>query len=178
MGALSSATGAAIHHNSTAAANSQPPPPHPSKPGTSPGFLHRQFLGVGKKLPLLMRSWLFFSRPFNENFKFLKNCPYHFYKIRHSHSTHKGAPVCAITSKSYDWDLRKISKISIKMAKKQPFWTFLIFSKTLYDLNELLWSLPTPYKGLICAISSKSYDWDSNESEGKILIRFLRLICL
>ena len=32
----------------------------------------------------------FFSRPFNENSKFLENCPYDFYEILHSHSTPKG----------------------------------------------------------------------------------------
>ena len=55
------------------------------------------------------------------------------------------------------------------MAKKQPinYAFFSIFSKTIYDLNELLWSHSTPYKGLIFAISSESYDWDSSESEGK-----------
>ena len=43
----------------------------------------------------------FFSRPFHENFKFLKNCPYDFHEILHSHSTPKGAPACAKASKSY-----------------------------------------------------------------------------
>ena len=62
---------------------------------------------------------VFFSRPFNENFKFLKNCPYDLHKILHSHSTPEGAPACARTSKSYDWDVRNIAKISLKMAKKQ-----------------------------------------------------------
>ena len=46
------------------------------------------FLGVGKNVRLLMQSCcffcFFFSRPFNENFKFLKNCPYDFYEILHS----------------------------------------------------------------------------------------------
>ena len=43
------------------------------------------------------------SRPFNEIFKFLENCPYDFHWILHSHSTPKGAHVCAIASKWYDW---------------------------------------------------------------------------
>ena len=45
----------------------------------------------------------FFSRPFHENFKILKNCPYDFHEILHRHSTPKGAPACAKASKSYGW---------------------------------------------------------------------------
>ena len=73
----------------------------------------------------------FFSRPFHENFKFLKNCPYDFHEILHSHSTPKGAPACAKASKSYGWDVRNIAKISPKMAKKQPFFDFFRFSRKL-----------------------------------------------
>ena len=73
----------------------------------------------------------FFSRPFHENFKFLKNCPYDFHEILHSHSTPKGAPACAKASKSYGWDVRNIAKISPKMAKKQPFFDFFRFSQKL-----------------------------------------------
>ena len=75
--------------------------------------------------------FFFFSRPFHENFKFLKNCPYDFHEILHSHSTPKGAPACAKASKSYDWDVRNIAKISPKMAKKQPFFDFFRFSQKL-----------------------------------------------
>ena len=90
------------------------------------------FLGVGKNFRLLMQSCcFFFSRPFHENFKFLKNCPYDFYEILHSHSTPKGAPACAKASKLYDWDVRNIAKISPKMAKKQPFLDFFRFSQKL-----------------------------------------------
>ena len=74
---------------------------------------------------------VFFSRPFHENFKFLKNCPYDFHEILHSHSTPKGAPACAKASKSYGWDVRNIAKISPKMAKKQPFFDFFRFSQKL-----------------------------------------------
>ena len=35
----------------------------------------------------------------------------------------------------------------------------------------------TPYKGFICAISSKSYDSDSSESKEKVLIRLLYRTC-
>ena len=125
------------------------------------------FLRVGKNFRLLMQSWRFFSRPYNENVKFLKNCSYDFYKIWHSHSTPKSAPVCTMASKSYGWDVRNIAKINTKMSKKPPILNFFRFSQTLYDLKELLWSLSTWYKGLICAISSKSYDCDSSKSKRK-----------
>ena len=101
-------------------------------------YCHRHwiflFLGVGKNFRLLMQSccfFLFFSRPFHENFKFLKNCPYDFHEILHSHSTPKGAPACAKASKSYGLDVRNIAKISPKMAKKQPFFDFFRFSQKL-----------------------------------------------
>ena len=85
------------------------------------------FLGVGKKFRLLMQSCcFFFSRPFHENFEFLKNCPYD--QKRH---TPKGAPACAMASKSYDWVVRNIAKISPKMAEKQPFFDFFRFSQKL-----------------------------------------------
>ena len=84
-----------------------------------------------------MRLW-FFSRPFHENFKFLKNCPYDIHEILHSHSTHKGAPACAKASKWYGWDLRNIAKISTKMAKKQPFFDFFFdfLTNCSNDSNE------------------------------------------
>ena len=80
---------------------------------------------------MLFFSCFFFSRHFHENFKFLKNCAYDFHEILHSHSTPKGAPACAKTSKSYGWDVRNIAKISPKMAKKQPFFDFFRFSQKL-----------------------------------------------
>ena len=90
------------------------------------------FLEVAKNFRLLMQSCcFFFSRPFHENFKFLKNCPYDFHEILHSHSTPKGAPACAKASKSYGWDVRNIAKISPKMAKKQTFFDFFRFSQKL-----------------------------------------------
>ena len=74
---------------------------------------------------LLMQSCcFFFSRPFHENFKFLKNCPYDSHEILHSHSTPKGAAACAKASKSYGWDVRNIAKISPKMAKKTVIFRF------------------------------------------------------
>ena len=89
------------------------------------------FLGVGKKFRLLMQSCFFFSRPFHENFKFLKNCPYDFHEILHSHFTPKGAPACAKASKSYGWNVRNIAKISPKMAKISPKTTLFPFSQKL-----------------------------------------------
>ena len=78
----------------------------------------------------------FFSRPFHENFKFLKNCPYDFHEILHSHSTPQGAPACAKASNSYGWDVKNLAKISPKMAKKLPFFdVFSIFSKTVHSIR-------------------------------------------
>ena len=78
----------------------------------------------------------FFSRPFHENFKFLKNCPYDFHEILHSHSTPKRAPACAKASKSYGWDVRNIAKISPKMSKKNShFSIFSIFSQTVHTIR-------------------------------------------
>ena len=78
----------------------------------------------------------FFSRPFHENFKFLKNCLYDFHEIVHSHSTPKGAPACAKASKSYDWNVRNIAKINPKMAKISPKTAFFRFSQKLSIRRE------------------------------------------
>ena len=100
----------------------------------------KEFLGVGKKFRLLMQSCcffcFFFSRPFHENFKFLKNCPYDFHEILHSHSTPKGAPACEKASKSNGWDVRNIAKISPKKVKKHSFFDFFyIFSKSVHTIR-------------------------------------------
>ena len=50
-----------------------------------------------------------------------------FHKIFNSHS--KGAPACAEESKSYDWDVRNVAKISPKMDKKSFFDLFLFSQK-------------------------------------------------
>ena len=60
-----------------------------------------------------------------------------------------------------------MAKVSPKIAKQRPFLDFFRVYQYSYDSKELLWSLSTPYKCLTCAISSKSYDWDSSESERK-----------
>ena len=98
-----------------------------------------------------------FSRPFHENFKFLKNCSYDFNEFLHSHSTPKGAPACAKASKSYGWDVRNIAKVCPKMAKKQKFLDFLnILKNCLYDSGEIFYSHSTPYYGPLCAIYDKN----------------------
>ena len=96
----------------------------------TPGFSQRGRL-LGAVAQWQLRLCFFFSRPFHENFKFLKNCPYDFHEILHSHSTPKGAPACAKASKSYGLDVRNIAKISPKVAKKQPFFDFFRFSQKL-----------------------------------------------
>ena len=104
----------------------------------------------------------FFFRPFHENFKFLKNdFPYDFHEILHSHSTTKGAPACAKTSKSYGWDVRNIAKISAKMAKKQPFLDFFPFSQKLsirFERN-FLQSFYIIIESYMCNFIN-SYGWD------------------
>ena len=97
---------------------------HPDQPAETQGpqtqvsvSLTPFFFRSRKKISTTYAIVLFFSRPFHENFKFLKNCPYDFHEILHSHSTPKGAPACAKASKSYGWDVRNI-------AKKQPFFDF------------------------------------------------------
>ena len=63
-----------------------------------------------------------------------------------SHSTPKGAPACTKASKSYDWNVRNIAKISPKMAQISPkiakispktaiFRHFSIFSKTVHTIQ-------------------------------------------
>ena len=82
----------------------------------------------------------FFSQPFDQNFKFLKNCPYDFQKILHSHSTPKGAPMCAMASKTYGLDVRNSLNWPKNDQKSAIFGLFAIFSKPPYDSNEILYS--------------------------------------
>ena len=106
-----------------------------------------------------MQSCRFFLPTFHENFKFLKNCPYDFHKIFHSHSTPKRALACAKASKSYDWNVRNIAK---KWPKNGHFSIYFFrFSQKLYIRFERnFYSPSTLYYGLLCAISSNSYGWD------------------
>ena len=113
-------------------------------------YLRSSFLGVGKIFDYLCNR-TFFCRPVNENFEFLKNCLYDFCKILHSHSTIKGGHACAMASKSYDWNVRKIAKISPKIAQKQPFFDFFDFLKNCpYDSNEILQSFYTIVGSYVC----------------------------
>ena len=129
-------------------------------------FAKKSFFRSRKKFsttyPIVSFFLFFFSRPFHENFKFLKNCSYDFYKILHCHSTPKGAPACSKASKSYDWNVRNIAKINPKMAKKQSFLIFFLdFLKHCpNDSNDIFFSHSTPYYGPLCAISLNSYGWD------------------
>ena len=124
------------------------------------------FFRSRKKFSTTYAIVFFLSRPFRENFKFLKNCPYDFHEILHSHSTPKAAPACAKASKSYGWDVRNIAKISPKMAKKQPFFDFFRFSQKLsIRFERNFYSYSTPYKSPICAMASKSYGWDVRNSQ-------------
>ena len=83
-------------------------------------------------LRLLMQSCCFFSPDFFMKISnFSKTVHTIFHEILHSHFTPKGAPACAKASKSYDWNVRNIVKISPKMAKKQPFFDFFRFSQKL-----------------------------------------------
>ena len=76
--------------------------------------------------------------------------------------------MCAMASKSCDWDVRNVSKISPKMAEKQSFSTFFDFLKYCpYDSNEIFYSHSTSYLGPLCVLSSNSYGWESSESQGK-----------
>ena len=98
------------------------------------------FLGVGKNAIVSFFSPDLFMK--NSNFSktvrtiFIKFC---------SHSTPKGAPACSKASKSYDWNVRNIAKISLKMAKISPktaiFQLFFDFCKNCqYDSNENFFS--------------------------------------
>ena len=82
------------------------------------------------------RFFVFFYRPFHDIFKFLKNCPYDFHELLHSHSTPIGVPVCEKASKLYVWDVRNIAKIGPKMTQKTAiFRLFSIFSKTVHTIR-------------------------------------------
>ena len=98
----------------------------------------------------------FFSHSFMKISNFPKNGPYFFPKLLHSHSTPKDAPACANAIKSYGWDVRNIAKINPKMAKNSHFSPSLIFVKTVHTIRTKF-----------STDSSKSFDWDSSESEGK-----------
>ena len=99
------------------------------------------FFGVGKKFRLLMQSCCFFCF-FSPDLcmkisNFSKTVHTIFIKFC-SHSTPKGAPACAKASKSYDWNVRNISKISPKMVKFRPktaIFRLSILSKTVHTIR-------------------------------------------
>ena len=67
-----------------------------------------------------------------------------------SHSTTISASAFAKASISFDWDVRNISKISPKMAKKQPYFDiFDFFEYCSYDSNLLFYSHSTPYYSIV-----------------------------
>ena len=106
-------------------------------------------------------GFVFFSTDlFNQNFKFLKNCPYDFHEILHSHSTPKGAPACAKASKSYCWDVRNIAKCSPKMTKKVIFRLFSIFSKTVQTIRTKF-STVIPHHNRVLYVQ-----WHQNSTAG------------
>ena len=118
------------------------------------------FLGVGENFRRLIQS-CFFSPDLFMKLSNSSKTSHDFHKILHSHSTPKGAPACSKASKSYDWNVGNIVKISPKMAKKVIFHFFFDFLKNCpYDSNEIFYSLSTPYYGPLCAISINSHGWD------------------
>ena len=72
----------------------------------------------------------------------------------------KGAPVCVMASRSYDWDLRNISKTTPKMVKKAILDFFRYSQKLSILLEKIFYSHSTPYWSPMCAMASKSYGWD------------------
>ena len=85
---------------------------------------------------IVLFFFVFFSPDLFMKISNFSNCSFDFHEILHSHSTPKGAPVCAKASNSYGWDVRNIAKINPKMAKKQPFFDFFsIFSKTVHAIR-------------------------------------------
>ena len=101
----------------------------------------------------------FFSRPFHENFEFLKNCLYDFHKILHSHSAPKGASAFSKALKSYDWNARNIAK---KWPKSSHFSTFFpIFSKTVHTIRTKFSRVILHHVRVLCATASISYDWNA-----------------
>ena len=71
--------------------------------------------------------------------------------------------MCAVTSKSYGWDLRKNAESSSKNTKKN--WTFYISSKTVQAIETTFYSHSTSYYGTVCAIRSKPYGWDLRKKD-------------
>ena len=88
----------------------------------------------------------FFSRPFNETFKFLKNRPYDFHKfcivILHP-KVHP--PASAMASKLYNWVVGNSPNLPENDQKTATFQPFHFSENSSYDSNEISYSHSTPY---------------------------------
>ena len=126
--------------------------------------MNLRFLGVRKIFRLLMQSCrsLFFSPDLSmKTSNFSKTVHSIFINFAQSFYTQR-APACSKASKSYDWNVWNIDKLSPKTAKKQLFFDFFFnFRKNCpYDTNEIFYSSFTQYYGPLRVISSKSYCWN------------------
>ena len=101
------------------------------------------------------------KQSFFDFFDFRKNCQYNSNEFLYSASTLYYGPLCSMSLNSYGWDVRNITKINPKMAKKQSFVDFFDFRKNCpYNSNEFLYSASTLYYGPLCSMSLNSYGWD------------------
>ena len=124
------------------------------------------FLGVGKKFGYLCNH-CFFSRPFNENFKFLKNRPNDFHKlcivILHP-KVHP--PASAMASKSYNCDVGNSPNLTENDQKTTTFQPFHFPENSSYDSNEISYSFLHHIRFLYVQFY-QPFDCDSRESDGK-----------
>ena len=97
-------------------------------------FQFSQILSSRFELVLLtlMQSCCFFLPTFSWKFQISQKLSIRFFTKFCTVILHpKGPHACAKASKSYDWIVRNIAKISPKMAKDQPFFDFFRFSQKL-----------------------------------------------
>ena len=87
-----------------------------------------------------MQSWRFFSRPFNENFKFLKICPYDFHKF-YTVIIRPKVLLCAQWHQNRMTEIWETTKISSKTTKNSHFCTLFIFLKLSirFERNTTNW---------------------------------------
>ena len=111
--------------------------------------------------PNLAHNWSK-NRHFSIFSDFLKNCPYHSNDFFYSDSTPYYGLLCATSLTSDGWDVRNIAKLNRRGPNINRFLTFLIFTKTSYDSNEISYNPSTLYYGLLCVISSSLYCCDVN----------------
>ena len=74
----------------------------------------------------------FFLPTFQWKFQFTQKLSRRFSKNVHSHFTPRVTLACAMASKSYDWNVRNIAKVSPKMSQKQSFLFIFQFSLKLF----------------------------------------------